>query len=614
MLRILPRHTHLRPPTLAMSFSNRPDEPIPRIKIYPQPRKHIYPKVVPVQPQPSSASTLPPAPPSDKPALFDLPNEKKPVGPRNQKTANRAFAVVFGSLLMAYAYEKSAEYGLFGPADKESYRERMKTHKQERSLQRRQEEYVNLQSKFAAKLAASAVQSMVNPQQGATGGYGQQPSYGQQQQQQQYQQTAYGQQSYGQPASSQYGGQPQQAYGQPAQNQGSAQSFYNQQPSSQPGAGQYGQSQQHGAQYAQSGQQAGQYGQTGQQYGQTGQSYGQPNQQYGQQGGQYGSYSQPTSGQYGQSYNQSAPPMPSNYGSNGGYPPHPASGGSGQIDPNHLAQVLQQCIGDQKLHAFYPQGATSQIAQRIAHAGVLDRLIAEWRIPKEIAFDLAKLALFDVAILVDDSGSMAFEENGERIVELKLILQKIAFATGLFDQDGVSVRFLNSPVEGNNISNDQQVMGLVAQVQFSGLTPLGTSLDQKVLQPMVLGPARNGSLRKPMLIISITDGTPAGEAQDCIFKVITQASQQLQQSRYGPDAVSFMFAQVGNDLKARDWLATLDASPVVGGLVDVCSNYESEADEMKRKTGVDLSPELWLVKLLLGAIDTNYDSKDESRF
>jgi hypothetical protein len=30
-----------------------------------------------------------------------------------------------------------------------------------------------------------------------------------------------------------------------------------------------------------------------------------------------------------------------------------------------------------------------------------------------------------------------------------------------------------------------------------------------------------------------------------------------------------------------------------------------------RKKGVDLTPDLWLIKLMLGAIDRSYDSKDE---
>lgn len=81
------------------------------------------------------------------------------------------------------------------------------------------------------------------------------------------------------------------------------------------------------------------------------------------------------------------------------------------------------------------------------------------------------------------------------------------------------------------------------------------------------------------------------------FKVIIQASNELRNSRFGSDAVSFMFAQVGNDQKAKAFLGTLDSSPQVGGLVDVCSNYENESEEMKKTTGIDLSPELWLTKV-----------------
>lgn len=54
-----------------------------------------------------------------------------------------------------------------------------------------------------------------------------------------------------------------------------------------------------------------------------------------------------------------------------------------------------------------------------------------------------RLALYDVVIYVDDSGSMSFEENGERIKDLQLILQRAAFAATLFDDDGVDLRFMN---------------------------------------------------------------------------------------------------------------------------------------------------------------------------
>jgi len=95
--------------------------------------------------------------------------------------------------------------------------------------------------------------------------------------------------------------------------------------------------------------------------------------------------------------------------------------------------------------------------------------------------------------------------------------------------------------------------------------------------------------------------------------VIKQASNELARNpRYGKGTASFQFAQVGNDLKAREFLSKLDEDPEVGQLVDCTSNYEVEADEMSRANPpVELSPELWLVKLILGAIDSSYDTRDE---
>lgn len=56
---------------------------------------------------------------------------------------------------------------------------------------------------------------------------------------------------------------------------------------------------------------------------------------------------------------------------------------------------------------------------------------------------------------------------------------------------------------------------------------------------------------------------------------------------------------------ARDFLQELDANPQIGSLIDCTSNYELEADQARQQSGIDLSPELWLVKLLLGPIDSS---------
>nr|XP_019009534.1 uncharacterized protein I206_06183 [Kwoniella pini CBS 10737]OCF48315.1 hypothetical protein I206_06183 [Kwoniella pini CBS 10737] len=434
---------------------------------------------------------------------------------------------------------------------------------------------------------------------------GQNP-YGQQQQPGQYggqqQGGQYGQQSgqYGQTPSSQYGQTPGQ-YGQQPGVQGQGQ--YGQQ------QGGYGAQQGYGAppvpggrpgQPAYGAQTSGQspYGQ--QQPGQYGQQ--QPG-QYGQQPGQYG---QQQPGQYGQqpgapgAYGQQQ-----QYGAQGGYGQQPgAAPGGGGVNAQYISQTLSQCVRDQHLEAFYPPQALDPIAQRVVQSGALQQLAANWKLPVELATDLVKIALFDVVVLIDDSGSMAFEQNGERIEDLKMILGKIAFACSLFDHDGIQVRFLNSQLQGNNINSDQAALQLVQQVKFSGLTPLGTALDQKILQPLLLGPARANALQKPLLVIAITDGAPAGESTDKIVQVITNANSELQRSRYGPDAVSYQLSQVGNDKSAQKFLSSLDDNPTIGQLIDQTMDYEYEQEQMKQKTGEELSPEMWLMKLLLGPIDT----------
>ncbi|KAM0745795.1 hypothetical protein T439DRAFT_294867 [Meredithblackwellia eburnea MCA 4105] len=282
-------------------------------------------------------------------------------------------------------------------------------------------------------------------------------------------------------------------------------------------------------------------------------------------------------------------------------------------DPRYLEGILRSCVQEQKLESFYPPSSPifSQIAQRVAHEQSLIRLAREWCIPVETAVDLVRLSLFDVVLYLDDSGSMAFEEKGARIEDLKLVLRRSAFAASLFDTDGVQVRFMNSRIE-SAISSEQQALDLIQRVEFNGMTPLGTSLEKKVLDPLVLHPAKRGGLRKPVLVVAITDGAPSGEDRHKIVSVMKHARKDLSKTRYGPDAISYQLAQVGNDRAARAFLEEIDVHPEVGSYVDVTSNFENEADNCRRgRNPINLTPELWLIKLLLGGISSAYDFKDE---
>lgn len=241
---------------------------------------------------------------------------------------------------------------------------------------------------------------------------------------------------------------------------------------------------------------------------------------------------------------------------------------------------------------------------------VCSGLAQRWNMPLELAYDLATLALYDVVIYADDSGSMIFEEGGSRIDDLKLILSKVAEVATLFDDDGIVVRFMNSQTQGNGIRNAQEASNLVENVRFTGMTPLGTNLNERVIQPFLAAGVQRRNLEKPILVITITDGEPVGEPSYMVSHVIKNAKAMVSNSVYGPGAISFEFAQVGKDTKAQAFLGRLDNDPEIGGMIDATSYFELEAEEYQRR-GVELTPELWLVKLMVGAVDPSYDESDE---
>ncbi|KAI9720995.1 MAG: hypothetical protein M1828_005467 [Chrysothrix sp. TS-e1954] len=371
------------------------------------------------------------------------------------------------------------------------------------------------------------------------------------------------------------------------------------------------------------------HGQYGAQHYNAPQSFQQQPQSYGygqqQQPGQYPPQGQPSQpsyppqqqGQYppqGQSGQPSYPPQQqSQYPPQGQYPPPQQQGGFGQApqDVSAYKQMLEQAVQEKGLQRFYPPGnpALDRIAQDAARQ--INNICAQWKLPMEVGRDLARLGLYDIIIYVDDSGSMQFEENGERIDDLKLILNRVSTAATMFDQDGISVRFMNTNLPhgvGDNIRSQQQVEQLMSSVKFAGLTPMGRELRRKVIDGMVMSAARQGQLQKPVLVITVTDGQPAGDDPNAVFDTIRAAVHELQ------GGISFQFAQVGNDGKAREFLGKLDSDPGIGQFVDCTSNFEQEQQEMMNQNPpVELTPDLWIVKLLLGSIDPSYDSKDEQR-
>jgi hypothetical protein len=61
---------------------------------------------------------------------------------------------------------------------------------------------------------------------------------------------------------------------------------------------------------------------------------------------------------------------------------------------------LQECIQEKGLQSFYPPNSPilDQIAQQAS--GKINQVIQRWRIPKEVASDIVKLALYDIVLYI----------------------------------------------------------------------------------------------------------------------------------------------------------------------------------------------------------------------
>lgn len=95
---------------------------------------------------------------------------------------------------------------------------------------------------------------------------------------------------------------------------------------------------------------------------------------------------------------------------------------------NSILTKLNQIVSVNQLQRFYNPQSLQALATRLDSRVNFRDLAARWRMPVELALDLSSLALYDIILFADDSGSMAFEENGERIDDLKLIGNKVRAA------------------------------------------------------------------------------------------------------------------------------------------------------------------------------------------
>ena len=287
-------------------------------------------------------------------------------------------------------------------------------------------------------------------------------------------------------------------------------------------------------------------------------------------------------------------------------PPNPPQNFNEPAINNLVTSKVWQLLQANEFHSFFNQETLQNVVARAClHNYPL--FMQNWSIPTiDMVTDISCLALYDIALLVDDSSSMGTteEDNLTRWQIAKEITKSIANWAILMDDNGISIDFFNSSTRADNVTDPNVITQLFSEVQPYGGTPMGPAIHQKILQRMVY----HKTLMKPLLLIIITDGEPSNHNE------VVQAIQGYYNGAVHKRAVSFSFAQVGSDVRATTWLNSLDRDPNIGGIIDVTSSFPIEKMQCEKAApGTIFTPARWLLKTLLGGISSAYDGMDETR-
>ncbi|KAF9435153.1 hypothetical protein BGZ76_006821 [Entomortierella beljakovae] len=278
--------------------------------------------------------------------------------------------------------------------------------------------------------------------------------------------------------------------------------------------------------------------------------------------------------------------------------------------PTHLEiqdmeTIIRDCIKENTLEKYYDNARIAEVVKRVKSTN-FENISKNWNgVNIGFARELCKLALYDIVLLVDDSYSI-FSANDSRLEELIMISSVISEVAALFDDDGIDINFLHNDTH-NRIRSGLEATRIIKAMEKGGDTQLGRNLRNKIINPLRSNP---GAIPKPIIVFIITDGEPAGEPRDELETAIAEGAQFLESRGYPKDYISYQIAQVGNDAAATEFLDALDNNDRLGAFIDVTSRYEIEEVQFLRH-GINLTPEIWLVKLLLGAIDESLDQMDE---
>ncbi|KAJ5781178.1 hypothetical protein N7457_006338 [Penicillium paradoxum] len=275
------------------------------------------------------------------------------------------------------------------------------------------------------------------------------------------------------------------------------------------------------------------------------------------------------------------------------------------VDSPRTAEDFEHNLGNyvsgNGLEDFFPKGNDyiPQVAERAAE--ILRDGTVPGATPENVTI-MSRQALYQPIFYCDDSGSM---KTDDRMNRQSIMVQRMAdLITKAAPNGRVHLRFINK-TDGQ--ANNLRPSDLPDKMNFTpdGSTRLGTNLKSKIVQEFLYDPVDRGfELRRPLLILTITDGCPNEEDKDTFANVIEESMKYLASNGYGPQAIRYDLSQIGNAPEATGFLESWQQHPLVPVPLFVTAEHLDAQFENLRTNDADLNT--WLLARL--------DAKNKPRY
>lgn len=222
-------------------------------------------------------------------------------------------------------------------------------------------------------------------------------------------------------------------------------------------------------------------------------------------------------------------------------------------DPTRLSEILKPYAS---IYAgLIEEGLTYRFRKRSGGLGLQEVLGERKRaeVDGESLHALARLILYDHAIIVDDSASMGYAFGGAQRKSTLDVLESLkAFFEVLNDGEALgqkSIWFASSPGEEMKLTTGTKLRPLVNNHTYHGTSRVGTALWEAVLKPRLKTGEVN--MARPLVVLILTDGDIDPVEADVLERSILLAVRKLRHLRLQA-ALSFQFISVRRWMREKD--------------------------------------------------------------